>query len=101
MKVLNNIGELFGDIDRYSGRCLEFAMKYPDKKIPVYPCNKNSPEAAEMEARKIVENLRYIVLDGECAMPVFHICHVERDRIWCDFTLNPDFVRVLRRWNYE
>lgn len=92
---IETLGELATGCTPYTLRCLEFARDRPEKRIPVFPDAQGSPEEAEKEARALVAELREIKLDGENACPVFHVCHVERDKIWLEFSLNPDFVEIL------
>lgn len=99
MKIIDTMDDLLQDMTPFTQRCLTFACTHPDKLIPVYPEMQNTPKEAEEEARRLVEQLRNIVLDGECAMPAFHICHVERNQIWCEFSLNHDFVQLLVKFH--
>lgn len=96
MKLIRAIEDIFKDIDEDCREFLEFAIKNPDALIPVYPKNDTTPSEAEAEARAKVGGLRNVYLDNIGAMPVFHICHIEREGIWVEFSLNPKFVRLLK-----
>lgn len=96
-KKIESINELLDDVGKDTRVFLEFAINYPDRLIPVFPNNQTAPEEAEKEARNMVKELRDIEVDKQKAVPVFQCCHVERERIWCEFSLNPAFVEILRR----
>ncbi|MFI3254425.1 MAG: hypothetical protein R3Y63_08850 [Eubacteriales bacterium] len=94
IQYIQNIQENFFDVAPLTRSFLQYAMSNPNENIPVYPKSKTLPEA-EIECRALVSELRDLEIDGVQAYPVFQICHVERDKIWCDFTLNPDLIGIL------
>lgn len=96
MKLISCMSEFLDEMDGQTREFLEYAKNNPNRLIPVYPQNCNTPKEAEEEAREMVQRLRSITLVGVKANPVFKICHVERESIWCEFSINSQFVEILR-----
>lgn len=96
MKLISNTTELLEDVSETVEGFLRYAIENPNKPIPVYPESDTVVEA-EQEARRMVTELRTLQLNEVFTSPVFTICHAERDRIWCEFTLSASFERFLQR----
>lgn len=96
MEIINSVDELLDEMDEQTKGYLQYAMENPNSLIPAYPENCNTPQEAEEEARISVKRLRDITVAGVKPMPVFVVCHVERDNIWCEFSIKPQFVAILK-----